>query len=165
MQTVYNIDSQIAQVGMIADGTMVKEEESFECSEAIPFGRAVELHTDGKLRLPQGTGQAIANLRGIAIYDATKEPDLVGGGYKIGERVRVLRKGHIYAEFSGTTDLAGANANIFHSSTVATNRGKLTDSAGAGGAGVEVADAQPMKFLRALNASQAGLCLVECNYP
>lgn len=165
MQTTYAVDSNLAVPGQIATSTMVKEEESGECSEAIPFGRVVERHTDGKYRLPQGTGQAIANLRGVAIYDASKEPDTVGGGYKVGERVRVLRKGHIYAEFTGTTDAAGAAANVHHSSTVATNRGKFTDAAGAGGAGVEVDDSAGKKFLEPKHATQAGLCLVEINFP
>lgn len=164
-QSTYSVDSPICQLGQLAD-TGVKEEVSYPAAEAIPFGRAVELDSGGtKVQLVQGTGQAIAKLVGVSIYDATKEPDTVGGGYKIGEVVRVLRKGRIYAEFSGTTDAALASANIYHSSTIATNRGKFTDVAGAAGAGVEVDSSGFAKFMRPINASQAGACLVELNLP
>lgn len=166
MQSTYSVDYPICQLGQLAD-TGTKEEVSYPAAEAIPFGRAVELDSTGtKVQLVQGTGQAIAKLVGVSILDATKEPDPAGGGgYKIGEVVRVLRKGRIYAEFSGTTDAALVNANIYHSSTIATNRGKFTDVAGAAGAGVEVDSSGFAKFMRPINASQAGACLVELNLP
>lgn len=167
MQTTFTVDNPICQLGQIADGTSVKEEVAYVAAEAIPFGRMVELDATGtKVQLPQGsTVNAIAKPVGVSIYDATKEPDTVGGGYKIGEVVRVLRKGRIYAEFSGTTDAALTSANVFHSSTIATNRGKFTDTAGNAGVGVEVDSQNLAKFVRPINASQAGACLVELNLP
>lgn len=161
-QTAYSLDSASGKLGQLADNSMSKEVVSYVCSEAIPFGRFVELHTDGKVRLPQNTGQAIAKLVGVALLDSTMEPD-AGGGYAAGDVVPVLRKGRVYAEFSGTTISPLAAANIYHSSTVATNRGKATDTAAAGGAGVEIADPEGVKFVK--DPSIANVCVVELNLP
>lgn len=168
MQTSYSLDYAICQLGQVADGSPIKEEVSYVAAEAIPFGRMVELHTDGlRCQLPQRDASAapITKALGVAIYDATKEPDTVGGGYKVGEVVRILRKGRIYAEFSGTTDAALASASVKHSSTLATDRGKFSDAATSAVAGSEVDATGLAKFVRPINPSQAGACLVELKLP
>jgi hypothetical protein len=172
-QTTYALDSNPGLPGMVQDGSDVQEVVSYPAAEAIPFGRMLELDSGGtKVQLAQGTGQQIAKPVGVSVYDATKMPGdatLAGlgysSGYSVGDLVKVLRKGRIYAEFSGTTDAALATANVYHSSTIATNRGKFTDVAGAAGAGVEVADAVGSKFVKPVNATVAGLCIVEINLP
>lgn len=143
MQSTYNTDLTVAIAGQL-----VEREEivgRYQCSEEIPFGRFVELHTDGKLRLPQGTGADIAKPVGVAMYRAALEPSVTG--YKTGEYVPVVRKGKVWAEIvSGATVADLVAANVYHSSTIATNRGRLGSAAEAAGAGVEI-DALPgVKF-------------------
>lgn len=135
MQSTYNTDPTIAIAGQLVErGEVVGR---YQCSEDIPPGRFVELHTDGKLRLPQGVGADIAKLVGCAIYRGAIEPNATG--YKTGEYVPVLRRGKIWAELvSGATVADLVSASIYHSSTIATNRGKVGSAAEAGGAGVEI---------------------------
>lgn len=135
MQSAYNTDLTVAIAGQLVDrGEVVGR---YQCSEEIPFGRFVELHTDGKLRLPQGTGADIAKPVGIAMYRAALEPSVTG--YKIGEYVPVVRKGKVWAEIvTGATVADLTDAKVYHSSTIATDRGKVGSAAEAAGVGVEI---------------------------
>jgi hypothetical protein len=54
------------------------------------------------------------------------------------------------------------DANVNHSSTTATHRGKLTVSAVSGSAGSEVSDPGPVAFVK---AGSTNLALVEVNFP
>jgi hypothetical protein len=159
MQDTYNTDLSPALPGQIVERGVVTG--VYQCSEAIPPGRVVELHTDGKLRLPQGTGADIAKPVGVSCYRAAIEPNS-GNGYAIGEYVPVLRRGQIWADLvSGATVSALAAANVYHSSTVATNRGKVGSAAEAAGAGVEIDALSGFLFLRDDGASSPALALLE----
>lgn len=160
MQSTYNTDPSIAVAGQAVHiDNMVGE---FQCSEDIPPGRVVELHTDGKLRLPQGTGADIPKIAGVSIYRGALEP----GAYKTGEYVPLVRKGQVWVELvSGATVSPLSAANVYHSSTLAVNRGKVGSAAEAGGAGVEIDATGKTYFRRANLATSPTLALVEVNLP
>lgn len=133
-------------------------------AEDVLPGRVVELDptdtTVMKCRLPQ-TASAVGKILGIVVYSSADQV----GSFKAGAEVRILRRGRIYAEFNGTTgsDMM-TNLNVNSSSTVATNRGKLTDAATSAGAGTEIY-ATKMLCFEETSVSPSGLCLVELNGP
>ena len=87
------------------------------------------------------------------------------GSFKAGSLVRILRRGRIYAEFTGTagSDMMTA-LNVNSSSTTATNRGKLTDASTSTSSGSEVYATKMLAF-EETSVSPSGLCLVELNGP
>lgn len=106
----------------------------------IPYGVGVEFDAAGNgCQIAQDTGATDPSFAGVTVYDAGDEP----GGYNPGDMVRVVRRGRVAVTTVGTavvqTDI-GTAANLSHSSTVATDRGKFTKSATSGTAGSEVAD-------------------------
>ena len=160
MQSTYNTDPTIAVAGQVVErGEIVGR---YQCSEDIPPGRFVELHSDGKLRLPQGTGADIGKLVGVAIYRGAIEPNATG--YKAGEYVPCLRRGKVWAELvSGATVADLAACSVYHSSTIATNRGKVGSAAEAGGAGVEIDSVPNVQFDGSSIANT--IALVSVNLP
>jgi hypothetical protein len=154
-QTSYTTDYTTALAGQLADAEHC-EVVSYPCSEAIEAGRMVELHSDGKVRNPQGT--TLTKPVGLALYQATKLP----GGYAAGEVVAILRKGKAYAQITGTAPGELVAANVNHSSTTATDRGKLTTTATSATAGSEISAREGVLFVK---AGPSGLGLVELNLP
>jgi hypothetical protein len=122
----------------------------------IEAGRLVELHTDGKVRVPQGT--SLTKPVGIAVYRDTDLP----GGYPAGAMVTIMRKGRVYAQITGSAPGELVAANVNHSSTTATDRGKLTTTNTSTTAGSEISAREGLMFVK---AGPSGLGLVELNFP
>lgn len=157
MQTTHSLDNTAVLSGMKWDNAIDQQIVSFVASEAIPAGRMVEL-ASGMVRLPQATGQP-SKIVGCALYQASLPP----GGYAAGDVVAIMRRGKVVVDWSGTTQTPLALLNVHHSSTVATNRGKVTDAAAAAGAGVEIADGLSIMCFK--DPSVSGLTVAELNLP
>lgn len=158
-QLTYGLDHVVATPGQIGDASNAAEYTSFPASEAIPFGRFVEVPAGGTTcRLPQGTGQEINGLVGVSVYRDAMPP----GGYQIGDEVTILRRGRIWVEFNGTGATELEDARVKHSSTIVTHRGKATDAAADGTATTEISGVNG-KFRGANSLST--VALVEINLP
>jgi hypothetical protein len=161
MQTSYQQDLSVALAGMIADGD-VADITSYAASEAIPYGRVVVVDTGGTCSLPKTAGamptSGVGSPLGVSIYDSAGNP----GGFQIGDMVPVLRRGKVWAEFSGTAASDNTVLNVSNSSTVATNRGKFTDAATSTTAGSEVS-AMPRTVAKQLSGTT--LVRVDINIP
>lgn len=154
-QTTYSQFFQTAQIGQYAD-LALNVLTTFPAAEVINPGRAVELASDGvSVQQVQGTSAAedggthiYKRILGFAVLRTAREgagavgvtPYGVGGvAYQLGELVPVLSRGRIYAEWKGTTQVAFSQSlKVYHSSTVSTDRGKVTDAALSTTAGSEV---------------------------
>lgn len=136
-QTSYSLDPATVVPGQVIDAGDDTHIEPFIAAEVIAPGLGVELTSDGKgVQLPQGTGTGISAFAGFAVFKDAREP----GSYAIGDIVPVLRKGRIAANCVGSTTITALGAaNVSHSSTLATDRGKITSAATSGTAGSEVA--------------------------
>jgi hypothetical protein len=172
-QVSYSLAPVIAVPGQLADNT-VNRIESFMAAEAIYPGRMLELASDGvSCQQVQATGnQAPVTALGFSVLLTAREgngavgvPLTNGAVYNIGDMVPVLRKGALYAEWSGTTQTAYGQPNVYHSSTIATNRGKLTDVAASGGAGTEISLTGSGIKLRAALPGGGNIALIEVNLP
>lgn len=132
-QTTYAFDPSAAIAGMPYDGQSQEEGqiESWIAAEDVEAGRVVEL-SSGKIQNPQGT--SLGKIVGVVVLDVTHLP----GGYKAGELVPVMRQGKIWAQFSGGSAADLTALNVKHSSTVATDRGKLSMTATSSSTGVEI---------------------------
>jgi hypothetical protein len=129
-QTSFSVDSAVALPGQLADNGP-HEVIEMVAAETIAPGRLVVYNaSSGKCELPQSASLDLKLVLGVAMYEATN-PQAVAGGftYAAGDVVPILRKGRIYASFSGGTDTAYTFANVKHSSTTATDRGKFSASA------------------------------------
>lgn len=172
-QTSYPMFSAFAQPGQLADFAY-NEIQSFPAAEVINPGRVVELASDGiSVQQVQQTGTTMLPL-GVTVWESARQgagatgvtPYGVGGPtYAIGDMVPVLMRGRIYAEWSGTTQTAFAQPNIYHSSTTATNRGKFTDTATSSTAGSEVAAAPHTIRTRSALTGSGNIVLVDVNLP
>ncbi len=152
-QTSYSLDNVAAIAGQVVTKGVVCGK--YVASEEIPAGRFVELHTDGKLRLPQGT--SLAKVVGVSVYRGSKEP----GAWAVDDYVPVLRSGQIWVDSTATTIADLAACNVRHSSTTATHRGKVTDAATSAVAGAEISDPGPALFY---GSGPSGLALVELDF-
>lgn len=160
----YTLLNTGAVPGMIVDGHDDSIVVQWVASEVIPFGVAVELDSTGtKVQLPKQIGTNIAQPAGISMYPTTYEPNATG--YQIGDLVEVVRKGRVAVTTVGTaiaqTDALTA-ANVSHSSTTATDRGKFTKSATSGTAGSEIGDIG-VKWIGPTGITN--LAIVEINLP
>lgn len=155
-QSTYSLDPAAATAGQVVQRGAMRGR--YECSEDLPAGRLAEYHTDGKLRLPQGT--TLTRPMGGVPYN----PSIAPGGYTAGtEMVPVLRRGQMWVEYAGTTPSAETAVNVMHSSTTATNRGKVTASATSTSAGSEITAVAGLICVKVDTAT--GLALVEFNLP
>lgn len=134
-QSSYPLDITAATSGQVVDAR--KWSGRYIASEDIPAGRVVALHTDGQLRLPRSGDKIL----GVTPYRASMDP----GGYKTGDQIAVLREGQAWVETNGAAPTATAlqNPKLYASTTIATNRGKVTSDAVNAGAGVEVVALTP----------------------
>lgn len=167
-QTTYSNYHAASIAGQVVDGYESRGQRGrYECSEDLNFGRIVELHTDGKLRHPQTAGAA-GKLLGAVPYNASLPPTAVSGsfvnGYANGaHRVPVFRRGQIWVEYVGAAPAAETQAKIKSSSTVATDRGKVTGDAANATAGTEIYELEGAVVIKVDTAT--GLALVEFNLP
>lgn len=165
-----------AQPGMVADDGFV-DSGDYIASEVIQPGRAVEIvpsNTDDvpKIRMVQTTGSSAVPMLGVATLDTAREnpgsanlSTYVGGAaYQPGDMVRVLKRGRIYMEWKGTTQALGV-MNIYHSSTTATDRGKLTDASAASTSGAEISVGPSWVSVQKILPGTGTIALVNLNGP
>lgn len=161
-QIVFNIFPVESQPGALYDNrpTVI---QSFCAAEQIFPGRCVELASDNQsIQMVQATSTTL-NVIGISLLESAKEgfgsQDLStapsGVAYQPGDMVPVLVVGAVFAEWLGTTQPVWPTAaNVYHSSTLAVNRGKFTDTATSTTTGAEVAAAP--KYIAALMPARSG---------
>jgi hypothetical protein len=156
---------------------------SAPAAEVINPGVGLMLNSDNiSVQQAQGTRSdttTVLALYGWSILTTAKEgvgnsnaSTAVGGAqFQPGDMVPVLRRGCIYAYWKGTAipTYNGLGVfNIYQSSTVATDRGKLTDAAAASTATAEIGPVgtrvQPRPVLPAL-AGTGNVVLVDISYP
>lgn len=146
--------------GLVQDGYIA----SYVCDGDVIPGRDLELTTAGKVRMPQGTGAGLP-LAGMSVLKTTSpssQPIAASNNYKDGDVVPVLRRGRIWCAFTGGSPNPGDSLNVNHSSTTATDRGKLTASGTDTTSGSEIAAA----FVQLVKLSASGtMALVDVNYP
>lgn len=165
-QTSYSLNPPRAVAGMLRRNDEAVLIRSFVCSEDIPFGSVVEL-VSGQIRRPQ-TASAIGKIQGVAMFSDAKEA--YSGGWKSGDRVPVVLQGTVWVPYTGTAPSSTTltdwvtSFNVYSSSTIATNRGKVTLTATSASAGVEIY-ALPNGFASEFTDTVEGLCLVVLNLP
>jgi hypothetical protein len=160
-QTSYSTNRADAVAGMVSEDAGCHI-DSYPAAEAIPPGRLVVLNSSGLLELPQDT--ELAKPVGVSVFSPMNQQGAIpaaGFEYAAGDMVPVLQRGRCYADLSGGSPAALVAANVNHSSTVATHRGKFSASAPAGTAGSEISPAGPAMFLR---VGPTNVWLVEVNY-
>jgi len=162
-QTTYNRSRAKAVPGLISE-EMDNFVVSYPAAEDIPPGRLVVLNSDGALELPQDT--SFAKPVGVSAFSPTNQQAAIpadGFLYKEGDMVPVVRRGRVWAEVSSSSEPeALVEANVKHSSTTSTHRGKFTTNAVSSSSGAEVADAGPVLFVMKESTS---LWLVELGFP
>lgn len=160
-QTTYSRDLALAVPGLVSrsvDYLIV----SYPAAEAIPPGREVVLNSSGLLQLPQST--TLTKPVGVSCFSPTNQQTAIpaaGFSYAIGDMVPVLREGRIYADVQGGSPAALVQANVNHSSTVATHRGKFSASVTTAVAGSEISQAGPVMFIE---TGPTNVWLMEVDY-
>jgi len=173
-QTTYNQFPAFAQPGQLADLAYM-EIVSYPAAEVIQPGRVLEIASDGlSVQQVQATGNQAPNMMGLSVLITAREssgafgitPYGVGGPqYNIGDTVPVLMRGRMYAEWKGTTQTAWGVPNVYHSSTIATDRGKLTDATASGTAGSEISTTGHQIRVRQALPGSGNIVLVDINLP
>lgn len=173
-QQTYNQFSAFAVPGQLAD-LAYNEIVAFPAAEVIQPGRMVEMASDGlSVQQVQATGNNVPGSVGIAVLITARESSgafgitaygVGGPQYNIGDTVPVLMRGRIYAEWKGTTQTAFGMPNVYHSSTLSADRGKFTDAATSGGAGVEISNAGHQYRVRQVLPGSGEIVLVDVNLP
>jgi len=141
--------------------------EHFVASVDIDPGTLVEV-VNGAVRPAQSLNGALKPLVGVALRMLTHtnatsfSPPFTT--WKAGQQVPVMRKGRIYAKWSGTTQPEYGKLNYSHSSDGTHNQGVFTDAATASTAGAEV-DNCPNGVLSVKSTGSTSVCLVELNLP
>jgi hypothetical protein len=123
----------------------------------------VVLASDGTVANPAAT--TFTKPVGVACFSPSNmQPAVPAAGfvYKAGDMVPCLRRGRVYMSYNGGTPATLTQANIKHSSTIATYRGQVTASATSAGAGTEISDPGPVLFVE---AGPTGMWLMEVNFP
>lgn len=160
-QTTYPFDPPRALAGSIVSrGGPSGFRGRYEANEDLAAGLICEYDAaSGKLRLPQTAG-ASGKLLGGVPYTA----DMPNGGYKAAvSMVPVLRRGQMWCQYAGTAPSAETAVNVKSSSTIATDRGKVTADATSATAGSEVY-ALPGCVCIDVDTT-LGLALIEFNLP
>lgn len=153
-QNTFTQDPVIGRPGQLQDAADCQIVNHIAASDIEP-GRIVEIDSNGRIAYPQGT--TLGKVVGVAMYVDAALPQ----SWKAGDMVPVVRKGRVFAQLSGGTTTFFGSANVNHSSTIATNRGKVSASATSVTAGSEVSSLGPVVFVRPL--ADTTLCLVELN--
>jgi hypothetical protein len=172
-QQTYSLFPPFAEPGQIADCTY-NEIQSFIAAEVIQPGRAVEIASDGlSVQQVQQSGSTLSPI-GFSVWVAAREGagaygitayGVGGPQYNIGDTVPVLMRGRLYVEWKGTTQTAFGTPNVYHSSTTAADRGKLTDASTSTVAGSEVATAPMTIRVRQTLSGSGNIALVDVNMP
>ena len=177
-QQTYNQFPAFAEPGQLAD-LAYAEIHSFPAAEVIQPGRLLMMASDGlSVKQAQESGadtQLTTVLVGVSLLQTAREssgafnitPYGVGGPqYNIGDMVPVLMRGRVYAEWKGTTQLAFSVAmNVYCSSTVATDRGKITDAAVSAGGGTEISLIGVGVRTRQVLPNTGNIVLIDINLP
>jgi hypothetical protein len=173
-QTAVTMFPAFADPGQPGDLTY-NSVRSFQALEVIQPGRMVELSADGlTLQQCQATGSTTPNAMGIVLNTLSREGSgaiglqaygFGGPQYNIGDMVPVLFRGSVYAEWKGTTQVPGAMPNVYHSSTIAADRGKITDAATSAGVGTEIGTAGHAFRIRQALAGTGNIVLLDVNLP
>lgn len=176
-QQTYNQFPAFAQPGQLAD-LAYAEIVSFQAAEVIQPGRLLEIASDGlsvqqvressadtsKGTVAVGISLMLTARESAGAYGITSYG--VGGPqYNIGDVVPVLMRGRVYAEWKGTTQVAFTSPNVYCSSTVATDRGKLTDATISASATAEIAPAGSPVRIRQILPGTGNIVLVDVNFP
>jgi hypothetical protein len=168
MQTSHNIFPKKGLPGEIADAKDGYDIITCIAAEDLQFGRFVELASSDDalinpiVQLCQQTGATMA-IVGIVCRDEQREnniwPANTALGVKAGSRVSVMRRGRIFAE-RDTADTVAVTRflahNVMHSSTVSTNRGKVTLAATSTGAGTEITASTVSQLWKDVTAASGG---------
>lgn len=177
-QTTYSLYPALAAPGQLGDMTD-NHIVNFQAADTINPGRLLELASDGVSaqeiqRTSANTNPlTLTGILGFSVLKTMKEgvgnSNVVGtaGGaqFLAGASVPVLRKGCMFAEWSGTTQTAFAVPNVYHSSTIALNRGKLTDATAASTTGAEINPAPSSITTVAKLTGSGNIALIEVNLP
>jgi hypothetical protein len=177
-QLSYSVFAPIADPGMLADNEVVHI-ESRVAAEAINPGRLLQIAADNKsVQQVQGTRADTTTATpsyGFSLLLTAREGvgnansgGTGGGVYNPGDMVPVLKRGALYAEWKGTTQQVGNSAlvNVYQSSTIATDRGKITDAAASQGAGTEIGPAGNRIMARQWGLANTGnVIMIDVNYP
>jgi hypothetical protein len=173
-QQTYNQFPAFAKPGQIASLTF-NEIMSFPAAEEIFPGRMVEMAADGlSVQQVQGTGNNIPASVGIALLQTAREGSgafgitgygVGGPSYKVGDTVPVMMRGQVYAEWKGTTQTAFGMPNVYHSSTLAADRGKITDAGTSAGAGTEISNTGHQYRVRQALPGTGEIVLIDVNLP
>lgn len=157
-QTSYPLDPVVALAGMVTYRAPGGQRGRYECSEDLPQGRIAEFDAaTSKLRLPQS---AAPKLLGGVPFDSS----LPAGGYLAGAHmVPALRRGQMWIEYAGTAPSPESAVNVMTSTTIATNRGKVTGSAVSGTSGSEIV-ALPGAVCVKVDTG-LGIALIDLNLP
>ena len=175
-QLSYNVFNPTADPGEPADFKF-NFIDSFPINDAngINPGRFVEMNADNlSVQGPQQTGATFAAVGVTVIKRGREGAGAVGvtgygvGGfpYNNGDVIPVLLNGRIFAEWDPTsTQTAWGRPNVYHSSTIATNRGMVTFVATSVTAGVEIAQAPACVRLRQATPNTGNIVLIDVNLP
>jgi hypothetical protein len=97
VQTAVGLKPNVGSPGLLYDVSDDNDIVSFIATTAIPFGAYIFVSSDGFVSVPAATGNVTAPVRsqrGIALIDHNKATQ---EGYDIGDTVRVLRRGRVWA--------------------------------------------------------------------
>lgn len=172
MQTVYQVDFNAALAGQLADEADLVI-DSYPANEAIAPGLVVVLSADGiHCELPKTAGALATSgpgsIIGIAAYKAmapTQNPIVTPTGYQIGDIVQVVRRGRVWASFSGTGPVTDSQVlNVRNPSTgTITTRGMVTDAATSTVAGSEVSVMPALTVAREQTGGATGIVKMAIN--
>jgi hypothetical protein len=184
-QTDYSLFPYVGGAGQRYRASSSDEVVDYVALATIQPGQLLEVVTVAAAESPTGESEgvrpaqsasgALKPVAGVALYVETYAP-LPGQAappnyFMAGDRIPVLRKGRVYAQWSGTTQGVLVTANYYHESTGATAvQGVITDAATSATAGSEV-DALPAGMRVVRPTAQSGqrsapnCVLLELNLP
>ena len=179
-QSDYGFFPQTFVLGQLWRASTSDEFVDYVCgSQTIYPGTLCEVTTSNgvdSVRPAQSpTGAALAPLAGVALYKDPRAPALGfafpggGGVFQPGDRVPLLRKGRVYASWTGASSGQASliGVNYAHSSSTSTTglgyQGAFTVGATSAATGSEVSPATGVRLLKAIGSTTA--CLVELNLP
>lgn len=177
-QLSYSVFPAQATPGMIFD-LGFNQILSGPANEVINPGRLLQVSSDGTafqqvqntstdtITPPSSVGVAILKTAREGLGAANVVTPSGGGQYQPGDIVPVLFRGTVWCQWSGTTQPKYGNLNVYHSSTVATNRGIFTDVSASSTAGSEVSPAGGFIRTRVLPVAgnTGNLVLLDVNLP